>query len=819
MRAFLAGVMAAASVPAVQAQELLPAEALAAWPDLFGMAVGAGLVLPFALVALGWQRWRLIQAERRAEAKSAEGRRLAESLLSAPDGFYAWMGGREICSRRLAVLLGLVHGTDSPFADVLATFGPADALRLRAQVDMLRTEGAGFELDLPLAEGGRRVGVQGVRAASPDGEALADLLWVRDVTEGAAEVADLDRRLTLLATEAGQVRGLLDALAVPAWLRDDDLSLLVVNAAYAAAVDASSPDAAVSAQIELASDGLVREARALAARARAAGEPRSESFHLVLGGHRRLTTITEASFAFGDRRLTAGMALDQSRNEDLRGQLDHHIAAHAEVLERLATAIAIYSTDTRLSFFNTAFQRLWRLDRDWLEAQPTYGSVMDALRERRLLPEVADYRPYKETELKRFISLIEPIETLLHLPDGRTLRRVVSAHPYGGLIFTYEDVTDSLALERSFNTMMAVQRETLDHLHEGLAVFGGDGRLKLSNPAFARMWGLERADLEAEPHVAEVVERLRPFFDGRPDRASDWGPVRERLLALFAERSAAEGRLERQDGTILDYAAVPLPDGAMVLTWLDVTDTARVERALRERNEALAEADLLKSEFIANVSAEVAKPLTTVIGFSEMLAAEYFGPLNQRQSDYVQGIAEAGEALKDLVADILDLASIEAGQMTLELDAVDVHPMLASVLSLVRERVKEKKLVLEFNCPLQIGWIVADQRRLRQVMFNLIGNAVKFTPVGGHITVAATRRHGELVLTVADSGPGIPDSAQPAVFASFVRGRQPEGHAGAGLGLALVRRFVEQHGGRVDLTSAPGHGTTVTVRLPAGAAA
>jgi signal transduction histidine kinase len=818
MRAVLAAMMAAAATQPAQAQTLLAAGSWPGLSDPVGMAVGAAAVLPVALGLLAWQRWRMARLERRADAQEAEIRRLAESLLSAPDGFYAWMEpDRALCSRRLAVLLALGRGTDSTFADVLAAFADSDARRLAAAVDDLRRDGVGFELDLDLPDGGRRVGVHGVRAAAPDGEALADLLWVRDVTEGAAVVEDLQQRLLALATDAAHARGLLDALSVPVWLRDDDLSLLTVNAAYAAAVDAPSPATVIAHQIELASDGLVREARALAARARAAGEPRTEAFHLVLGGHRRMTAITEAAFPMGERRLTAGFALDQTRVEELQTQLDHHVAAHAEVLERLATAIAIFSTDTRLAFFNTAFQRLWRLDTEWLAAQPTFGAIMDALRERRLLPEVADYRAYKEEELKRFISLIDPAETLMHLPDGRTLRRVISAHPYGGLIFTYEDVTDSLALERSFNTMMAVQRETLDHLHEGLAVFGGDGRLKLSNPAFARLWGLEDADLEDEPHVAEVVERLAPYFAGRPDRAATWTAVRERLLGLFAERHPAEGRLERQDDTIVDYAAVPLPDGALLLAWLDVTDTARVERALRERNEALAAADLLKSEFIANVSAEVRKPLTTVIGFSEMLSAEYFGKLNKRQHEYARGVTEAGQALQALISDILDLAAIEAGQMTLELDAVDVHPMLSAVLALVRERVRESRLQLTFDCPLDIGWIVADERRLKQVLFSLVGNAVKFTPAGGAITVAAERRGGELVLIVADTGPGIPEADQGAVFDSFVHGRQPQGH-GAGLGLALVKRFVELHGGRVELTSAAGQGTTVTVRLPAAPA-
>lgn len=794
---------------------------LAAGPDPVGMVLGAALMLPLALPLLGWQRWRLSRVEARARAKTVEAARLRECLASSPDGFYCWLedgaGAGEsgqVCSRRLAVLLGLGHGMDSSFADVLAAFAADDSDTLDMAARTLREEGDGFEAELTLAVGGRRVRTIGVRAASPDGEHLADLIWMRDVTEGASVVEDLARSLQALASDTAFLRALLDTLPMPAWLRDEDLSLLTVNRAYALAVDAASPEAAVAGQVELASDNLVREARALAARARAAGEPRSDQFHLVLSGERRLSSVTEVPVQVGETLLTAGFVQDETRVEELQTELTRHVAAHGEVLERLSTAIAIYSTDTKLTFFNTAFARLWRLDREWLMAQPTYAGVLDALRERRLLPETVDYRAAKEEELKRFVSLIEPVETLLHLPDGRTLRRVVSPHPYGGLIYTYEDVTDTLALERSFNTAVAVQRETLDHLHEGIAVFGAHGRLKLTNPAFGRIWNLAPEDLAGEPHLHEVVERLKPMFEGRPDRTSSWPSARELLLALVGRRRAMEGRLERQDGSILDCTAVPLPDGATLLTFLDITDTARVERALIERNEALAAADTLKSEFIANVSAEVSKPLTTVIGFAEMLSAEYFGKMNKRQLDYVRGISDAGHALERLVSDILDLAAIEAGQMTLELDAVDIHPMLSAVLSLVRERVREKKLQLDFTCPLEIGWIVADQRRLKQVMFNLIGNAVKFTPSGGSITVGAERQGGEVLLTVADTGPGIPAQDQARVFDSFVRTVH---NSGAGLGLALVRRFVELHGGRVELKSGAGQGTLVTVRLPTGA--
>lgn len=803
------------AAPSAHAQE--PAGAVFAldWADPLAMALGAVVLASVLGPALWWLRLRLNRLASAHAQAEAQVEALRECLGSSPDGYLCWLDEFG-CSRRLAVLLGLPRGLDSTLDDVLAVFEPRDALRLEQAIERQRGDGDSFELDLVLAEGGRRIRAWGVRAGNAAGEVLADLVWFRDVSDSAVAVDDLARSLHALAADATYLKALIDALPMPVWLRDEDLSVLMVNQAYARAVEVADAEAAVQAQVELAADENVREARALAARARAAGEPRSASFHLVLAGARRLAHITELPVSVGDTLLTAGFIEDHTRVEELQEQLAHHVSAQVEVLERLSTAIAIFNTDTRLAFFNTAFARLWRLERDWLEGQPTYGAVLDSLRDRRLLPETADYRAQKEEELKRFISLIDPIETLMHLPDGRTLRRVVSPHPYGGLIFTYEDFTDTLAMERSFNTAMAVQRATLDHLHEGLAVFGDDRRLKLSNPAFARMWGLAAADLAGEPHLNELVERLRPYFEGRPDRASTWAPARERLLAQVGKRQGGEWRLDRQDGVILDCASVPLPDGATLLAFLDVTDSARVERALIERNEALAAADTLKSEFMSNVSAEVAKPLTTIIGFAEMLDSDYFGKLTKRQHDYMKGILEAGNALKSLVSDILDLAAIEAGHLTLELDTVDIHPMLASVLGLVRERVREKKLALDFDCPLDIGWIVADQRRLRQVMFNLIGNAVKYTPNGGAITVRAERRAAEVALVVADTGPGIPPEDMERVFNSFVRTIH-DGQDGAGLGLALVRRFVELHGGTVELASEPGQGTTVTIRLPSGA--
>ncbi len=705
-------------------------------------------------------------------------------LAAAPDGLYSWdhVTGREACSRRLAVLLDLAAGTKAGFADVAGRFDGDARAALAGAVEALRGDGLAFELVLPLDGARRSVHAVGGRAADADGRPLADVVWMRDATHVVAAAAAPD------GDEA--LRVLLDTLPFPVWLRGADLEPAFANRAGA---------------------GIARAgpAKALAARARSQKRGVSERHIVTRGDDERVFDITETPLP-GDSQ-TLGFAIDRSP-DDIVPAPTQDLAAHNQVLENLATAVAIFAADTRLTFFNRAYAELWRLDREWLSAGPSLGEILGQLREHRRLPEFADFRAFREEQLAQFTALGASVETMMHLPDGATLRCVASPHPLGGLVLTYEDVSDRLALERSFKSLTAVQRETLDNLHEGVAVFGGDGRLKLNNPAFAVLWNLEPGSLGGDTHIADFIESTRPFLAS----ISDWEAHKERLIARLMSREASAGRLVRGDGTVLQHASVPLPDGAVLLSYLDVTDGYKVESALRDRAEALQDADRLKSEFIANVSFEVRTPLTSIMGFAEVLSEEYFGKLNRRQKEYSAGILEASRALMAIVGDILDLATIDAGRMALEIDTVDLHSMLAGVLGLIRERARRKALNLAFDCPADIGWIVADAKRLRQVVFNLLGNAVAFTPPRGKIGLAAERRDDEVIIRISDSGAGIPRSDHERVFQPFERGpaRDDDG-TGSGLGLTLVRRFIELHGGRVEMTSGAGRGTTVTCILPA----
>jgi signal transduction histidine kinase len=771
------------------------------WGIGFIGATLAGLGLAAIVLAA-----RLASAHRAAAALRRERDRLMAVMGASPQAALAWFGDRAEpwCSPNLANVLGRSGAIDAGGVALLIDAVPHDdRARLQAAVERFRADGHGFRMVAASRTPGRIFEFEGQRSTD------CDAVWIRDVTAGETEIRRKAVEAAGWQNTVAELTTLFDAVDVPVWLRDPDLALIQCNQAYARAVETATPSDAVAAAAEIA--GAAQGAgRALASEAKtAAGRPARRALYTVVAGARRLLEITE--ILLPSTGQVAGFAIDHTELAESRDELARHIADHAGVLEKLGTAIAIYGADSRMTFFNAAFARLWDIEEDWLRSGPSLGEVLEELRARRRIPEQVDFRIYKQEVLELFTSLLEAREELLHLPDERVLRMVIHPHPLGGLLYTYEDVTDRITLERSYNTLIAVQRETLDNLHTAVAVFGSDGRLKLRNAAFESMWRLSPQLAEAQPHVAELVEHARALFV-----AEDWSGFKERLVSRATDHQPHAGRFARGDGSVLDYAAVPLPDGAMLFSYLDVTDSINVERALRERNEALETADRLKSEFITNVSYELRTPLNTIIGFTEILANQYFGALNERQTEYSRGILEASRQLLGLIDAILDLALVEAGRLTLERRPIAVADMLHSVQTLSRERARKQGIEVVLAVEPGTGSMMGDERRLKQALFNLISNAIQYTPTGGRIELQARRDNDRIIFAVADTGIGIKPEDRQRVFEKFERTADGRVRApGLGVGLSLVKSFIELHGGEIELNSVPGRGTTVVCRLPA----
>ncbi|MGC1879882.1 MAG: PAS-domain containing protein [Pseudolabrys sp.] len=726
-------------------------------------------------------------------ALQAETDRLKSLLLSESQILVTWAAASE----EPEVLGDIAMVAPGGVPERVLAFGtwlePVTAHRMEQAVDALRRDGRGFVMTLTTRAG---------RPMEAEGRAIAGraVLRLRDVSGIEQELLDLAARHDQLLSDIETMRALLDSLPAPVWARDSAGELVFVNSAYADAVDAGDPAEAVARRLEL----LDQSARAELGRTRAAGETYTGRLPAIAAGGRRIFEVVDVPSAAG----SSGIAIDRTEVETMRAELTRMVEAHRRVLDQLATGVAVFNVDRKLTFYNAAFRVLFELDAGFLDQTPSDAAVLDTLRSKRKLPEEHDFRQWRQ-HLYEAYRTVEPKEHMWHLPDGRALRVVTTPNPEGGVTYLYDEVTERLDMHRRYDALIKVQSETLDHLSEAVAVFGSDGRVRLHNPAFQRMWKLSHDALEQHPHAEAVTAWCQALHDDN----TVWRSLRASVTAID-NRESLVARIERRDGAMIDLATMPLPDGATLVTFQDRTDTVNVERALRERNEALEAADSIKIDFVHHVSYELRSPLTNIIGFANLLGDPAFGTLTHKQDEYLGYITASTNALLALINNILDLATIDAGAMTLNLGDVDIRNSMEAAAEGVQDRLVKNRISLDIRAPANIGSFVADERRLRQILFNLLSNAVGFSPEGEIVTLVAERHPDAVYFRVTDRGPGIPPEAMDKVFDWFETDSMGSQHRGPGLGLSLVRSFVELHGGTVTIDSASGQGTTVTCAFP-----
>ena len=774
------------------------------------MGAGFGSSLagdPIALIAvlavLGGFGWALLSLRRMARDENAQRRRIAEleirlneaeTAIAAEAHVLVLWRGRGAMPDRMA---GSMHGAASvpdrleDLVDFPGWLDHDSAGALAECLHDLRHDGTPFNIGVRTRSG---------ELLEADGRTAGGsaTLRFRPIAGERRNIAALAHEAHRLGNQVDRLTAVLDAAPLAVWLRGPDGKLAWVNQAYAAAVEAADCTAVIESGTEIAGRPVLEKLQADGVTG-AMGR-----VHAVVGGAMRALDIFEIPVSDG----TAGFAIDTTALESAEKELDRHINAHTSTLNKLDTAIAIFGPDQRLKFHNAAYAALWPIDAGWLETNPTDGEILDRLRSQRCIPEQANYREWKTKQLSAYTTL-ETRENWWHLPDGRTLHVVCEQHPFGGVTYLFENVTDELLLESRYNELIGVQRETLDNLEEGIALLGSDGRLKLFNPAFARFWHLDPDLLATEPHIEDLATHARRVA---PD-AGSWDELHYSVTRLDSERKPITGKTAVSD-RILQFIAVPLPDGNTLLTFADVTDSARMERALRDRAEALEAADRLKNSFLSNVSYEIRTPLTSILGFAEGLQLGLAGPLTPKQQDYVRDIRRSSTDLKTIIDAIIDLTAIDAGAMELRLENVDVTALLETVAGKLSSAIEDRDLTLNIAVGADVTSFIADPARVEQVLTNLLSNAIGFSEPGATVRMGAKRSRGTLQLWVSDSGRGIDPEFQKQAFERFQSRPVPGGHRGPGLGLAIVKSFVELHEGQVSLLSKINQGTTVLCTFP-----
>jgi signal transduction histidine kinase len=292
--------------------------------------------------------------------------------------------------------------------------------------------------------------------------------------------------------------------------------------------------------------------------------------------------------------------------------------------------------------------------------------------------------------------------------------------------------------------------------------------------------------------------------------------VRELVRAATVERKQRSGRVAFADGQHFEFAAIPLPDGNALFTMLDVTDSRRIEQALRDRNTALEEADQIKTAFVSNMSYELRTPLTSIAGFTEMLQAGYAGVLPDQAQEYVGAIMESVARLASLIDNVLDLTQGEAGALPLHMQPVDLSALIKERAGRHLDEAKAKKIDLAVQTDQSLGSVSGDSKRLGEAIDHLLANAIRYTDAGGRVLIHGDGSDQAARIVVSDNGPGMDVKAQALAFDRFQRAEQAKKGESLGFGLPLARQLVQAHSGTLTLVSEPGQGTAITMELPRG---
>ncbi|MFL6724672.1 MAG: ATP-binding protein [Sphingomicrobium sp.] len=633
------------------------------------------------------------------------------------------------------------------------------------------------------------------------------LVWLFDISDADADRQRLARRLQQTEGALDALTHLIESAPFPMWYRGPDLGLGLVNAAFVAAVEGRDAAEVIEQGAELIDATGAESAAAGARKALELGKPYSRMQPATIGQERRMLRIVDVPLATG---AVAGFAIDIQDLEDARIELAHHQESQRELADRMTAGAIQFDGERQLAFFNRPFAIMAQLEPEWLAERPEFDRVLERMRENGRLPEVRDFPAWKAERRGWFTSPEEAIEEDWMLSNGDHLRILGQPLPDGGLRLIFEDRTEQVRLASARDTLLRVRAATFDNLFEVISVFASDGRLYLWNRRFSELWDLDESWLAEHPRVDELV----PAMAKRLVNPTAAAQVRELVRSTTSGRQSGTGRVSLTDGRHFDFAAVPLPDGNALFTMIDVTDSSRIEAALRERATALEEADRVKTDFVANMSYELRTPLTSIGGFGEMLQAGYAGELPGAAADYVGAILESVERLSKLINDVLDLTQGDTKGVVLERERVDIAGMCRAAAESLRLRADEKGQKLDLALDPSAGSVIGDARRLRESVEHILRNAVAYSDEGGSIWLKASGNDDSATIIVVDNGPGIAPEQQEQVFARFHKTGVARGEAALGLGLPLTRQFVEAHGGTVELESALGKGTSITITVP-----
>ncbi len=719
-----------------------------------------------------------------------------DGKIEAPDRLARWFGLSQV-PQYLSEFAG-VDG-DGLSADQVET--------LSENVRLAQKSASPFQMVVTPPGAKRSLALHGALADPQVSAGGAAIVWVFDFTSSEDELALLRGTAESARADFSALIGLIEAAPMPMWFRDADMRLRLVNQAYVDAVGAEDLAAVVDGQIELLEADNGKSPAEIARESLVRQKETQRIDAVTIAGERRSVRVSD--LPLGEDGV-AGYAFDVEEQQQIEREFRAFRDAQRAMLDQLSVGVAQFDAKEQLAFANRPFRRQFGLSPGVVEGAISFDRFLSEARDNGATPEVRDFPEWKREHLAWFDNA-DMKEENWPLSGGTHLRVVAQPLPDGGLVMIAEDRTEQLALSATRDTLLRTRTATLDSLFEALAIFAPDGSVQLWNRSFAGTWGLTSDFLDTHPSAETLLDAIAQNLT-RPAEAQKIGAV---VRAATLDRREKEGQVLLADGRTLRFAGVPLPDGNGLLTVLDITDSQKAERALRDRAVALEEADAVKTRFLANMSYEFRTPLTSIGGFAELLKSGAAGKLEDQAGEYVDAILASVERLTEQVENVLDLSQSEAGLLPIEKEEIDLLPFLTTI---VRER---ETAIIKAGLGLDLKGrrgrkVQADPRQLGRAVGNLLDNAIAYTPKGGKVVIEIPRPGDDDewtgMIIISDDGPGMTPEELARAEGVLDQGDGPGENTG--LGIRLARQLVVAHGGTLELASEKDRGTVAAITLP-----
>jgi len=619
--------------------------------------------------------------------------------------------------------------------------------------------------------------------------AIGMFIYFTDITKFSDKINSIQNYYEKIEKDFHILKSSVDVLPIPFWIRSKDLRIIYCNNLYKEIVGFKEGT-------EILPE-LSKKSKTIAMEAFSRNQEIEEDTNIIENGNYQPYRIFEYPFheiRFGD--FSTGIAINQAELNHLKHEFGTIISSQSDLMESSSSAIAIFDNEKRLKFYNRVYTKLLGFDEKFLSGNPTYSEILDDLRIRRKLPEQVDFKAFKKQQLDLFTNVTQLFTEFLYLPDGRSIRMLAIPYSAGGMLFSYEDITDRLTIERNYNTLIAVQKSTLNNLRDGVSVYGEDGRLKLHNPMYASIWAIREDLIAKNPHITEVIENVRAVADYTDE---EWRIVAKKMVEAILERKYNSLRIKLTNGTWIERICNPMPDGAMMITHKDITDTVRVEQNLIKRNIALQETDKIKTTFLNTISVEFRNPLMTIINSINSLSMVTLSILDSDQREHLESIYNKAQELMVLVNDIVELASIEAGERSLQLEHIELDNFIHDISTDIEKLFNLPGFNFSVRTKTNLKVISLDLGRIKDAIKKIVKSLMRYVNKSCMFVLEITSEDDKEILFTLHvkqhfrSKRKLIDIIEDNIKKDFLNNENL--YSLADLGMWLAKRFIEFHKG------------------------